>query len=138
MAVYKVPSEPSARRVYVWRKLKRLGAILLHDAVWVLPTNARTREHLQWLAVEINEMEGNALLWEADLNLAGQAEALIQRFEEQVNIGYQEILDTLQQDNADLGEISKRYQQLKAQDYFDSQLGVQVRDALLGAGGAAE
>ena len=31
---YKIPPEPTARRVFVWRKLKRLGAILLHDAIF--------------------------------------------------------------------------------------------------------
>ena len=65
--VYKVPSEPTARRVYVWRKLKRLGAVLLHDAVWLLPITGYTREQLQWLAAEINEMGGEALLWESHL-----------------------------------------------------------------------
>jgi len=35
--VYKIPREPAAGRVSVWRKLKRLGALLLHDAVWLLP-----------------------------------------------------------------------------------------------------
>ena len=34
---YKIPREPTASRAMVWRKLKRLGALLLHDAVWVLP-----------------------------------------------------------------------------------------------------
>ena len=40
---YKIPREPTAPRVYVWRKLKRLGAILLQDAVWVLPATPHTR-----------------------------------------------------------------------------------------------
>lgn len=58
LLVYKVPNEPSARRVYVWRKLKRLAALLLHDTVWILPATAYTREQFQWLAAEILEMEG--------------------------------------------------------------------------------
>jgi hypothetical protein len=139
LLVYKVPSEPSARRVYVWRKLKRLGALLLHDAVWVLPATARTWEQLQWLAAEINEMEGsNALLWEANLSLASQDETLIQQFAEQVETGYQDLLNSLQQGGAELPDLSKRYQLLKAQDYFASPLGAQVREALLSAGGTTE
>jgi len=46
---YKVPREPSARRVYVWRKLKGLGAILLHDTAWELPATPHTREKLRML-----------------------------------------------------------------------------------------
>src|SRR5436309_1596319 len=112
LLVYKVPSEPSARRVYVWRKLKRLGAILLHDALWVLPANARAQEQLQWLAAEIAEMGGDALLWAASPALIGQEEALVQQFIAQVEPGYHEILAALEHGNADLAALSQRYQQL--------------------------
>ena len=131
LLVYKVPSEPSARRVYVWRKLKRLGAILLHDAVWALPANPRTQEHLQWLAAEIQEMGGDALLWEARELMAGQEEGLIRQFQEQVEAEYRDILAALQQADADIPALSRRYQHAKAQDYFESALGQQVRDALI-------
>ena len=55
---YKLPTHPSALRVYVWRKLKRLGALLLNEAIWVLPDTPRTFEQFQWLATEIQEMQG--------------------------------------------------------------------------------
>ncbi len=81
LLIYKVPNEPSARRVYVWRKLKGLGAILLQDSAWVLPTTPQTREQMMWLAAEIKEMEGgSATLWEADVVFTGQDETLIQQF----------------------------------------------------------
>jgi hypothetical protein len=66
--VYKIPREPAAGRVYVWRKLQRLGALLLHDAVWLLPDTPWTREQFQWLAVEIRELGGEALV---ELEAAG-------------------------------------------------------------------
>ena len=53
LLAYKIPREPSASRVYVWRKMKQLGAVLLQDAVWVLPESARTREQFQWLAADL-------------------------------------------------------------------------------------
>ena len=40
---YKVPREPTANRVSVWRKLKKLGAVSLQDSVWVLPATPHTR-----------------------------------------------------------------------------------------------
>lgn len=133
--VYKVPSEPSARRVYVWRKLKRLGAMLLHDSIWVLPANPRTQEHLQWLAAEIIEMEGDAQVWEATPLLAGQEEALIGQFMAEVESAYREILSALEQPEADAASLAQRYQQIKASDYFNSELGEQVREALIRARG---
>lgn len=135
LLVYKVPNEPSARRVYVWRKLKRLAALALQDAIWVLPATSHTREQLEWLAAEILEMGGEAFLWEASQVLAQPEAHLIQQFIDQVEAGYQEILAALAQAEADLAALSKRYQQLKSQDYFNAPLGQAVRDALLRARG---
>src|SRR5260221_2756723 len=126
LLVYKVPPEPTARRVYVWRKLKRLGAILLHDAVWVLPPTPYTREQLQWLSAEISEMAGEALLWEARL-LSNQGERLEQQFVAQADTGYAEILAALGNGKPDLVALSRQYQLIKASDYFGSPLGEQTR-----------
>jgi hypothetical protein len=132
LLVYKVPNEPSARRVYVWRKLKKLAAILVQDSVWVLPANPKTREKLQWLAAEIKEMEGGeASLWEAQQVFTGQDSDLIAQFNGQVDKLYQTILDELKQEDADFSAASKQYQQVKLQDYFNSELGETVREMLL-------
>ena len=135
LLVYKIPREPTASRAQVWRKLKRLGALLLHDAVWVLPATPWTREQFQWLTVEIGELGGEAYLWESHLLLNGQAYALVQQFQARVNAAYQEILDELEQENADLVALSRTYQQVRAQDYFHSALGTQVRERLMSARG---
>lgn len=135
LLVYKIPPEPSANRVYVWRRLKTLGALLLHDAVWVLPAADSTREQFQWLAAEIMERGGEALVWEAGPPLMGQNDALMQRFTDQVDHGYREILNALGSETADLVALSQRYQQITRQDYFGSPLGQQVRQALIQARG---
>lgn len=133
---YKIPREPSAPRVYVWRKLKRLGALLVQDAVWVLPATPRTREEFQWLAVEIGEQGGEASVWEGHLTLAGQDAALVQQFMAQVEVEYGALLDALARSDADLAALARRYQQVQGQDYFQSVLGQQVRAVLLAARGA--
>lgn len=131
--VYKVPNEPSARRVYVWRKLKALGAIVLHDSVWVLPLTPRTREKLQWLAGEIKEMEGGAaMLWEAQQVFTGQDTDLVQQFVDQVDVLYDRILKQLHRKNPDLAVLSRQYQLANAQDYFQSELGKKVYETLIG------
>lgn len=135
LLVYKIPREPTSSRAAIWRKLKRLGALLLHDAVWVLPATAWTREQFQWLAVEIGELDGEAFLWESHLVLHGQSETLIQQFQARVNASYQEILLELQQEHTDLIALSRKYQQVRTQDYFQSELGKQVRMQLMNARG---
>ena len=61
----RLPREPSRLRLAIWRRLKRLGAVLIHDAVWMLPADAKTREAFEWLAEEIEEQGGTAWVWEA-------------------------------------------------------------------------
>jgi hypothetical protein len=134
---YKLPNKPSALRVYTWRKLKRLGAILLHDAVWVLPDLPRTAEQIQWLAAEIEEMGGNAIYWRAKSLLNLQDETLVQQFEKQVDVVYSALLKRLEKSRPDLQEISREYQQALSQDFFQSELGLQVREKLTSKRGEA-
>lgn len=127
---YKLPSKPSALRVYIWRKLKRIGAILLHDAVWVLPDNARTAEQIQWLAAEIQERGGNVYYWRANTILGEHEQSIIQQFNEQVDAVYSDLLKRMEKPRADLQKISKQYQQAASQDFFKSKLGLRVRERL--------
>jgi DNA-binding transcriptional regulator PaaX len=121
LLVYKIPREPTALRASVWRKLKRLGALLMHDAVWILPATPWTREQMQWLAVEIMELGGEAMLWESHLLLNGQEEALVQEFLTKVDTAYHEILSELDREDADLVMLSRRYQQVRAQATDDGE-----------------
>ena len=131
----KVSPKPTARRVYIWRKLKRLGAILLHDAVWVLPDTPRTREQFQWMTAEVIEMGGEAFLWESRLILGTSEEVLAQKFVELVDAAYRSILKELAKKNHDLSVLSQQYQRIKQQDYFNSEAGTRVRQALISARG---
>ena len=128
---YKLPPKPSALRVYIWRKLKRLGAVLFQDAVWVLPNTARTLEQFQWLAAEIVEMGGEAALWESQPALSNTYEGLVQQFQKQADQVYGKILQQLGKRNPDLEALSRQYQQARQKDYFQSQVGEQLREALL-------
>ena len=127
---YKLPNKPSALRVYTWRKLKRLGAILLHEAVWVLPDQPRTAEQVQWLTAEIQEMGGDAYYWRANAVLGEADESLVEQFTDQVDAVYSDLLKRLEKSRIDLEEISRQYQLAVAQDFFHSRLGIQVREKL--------
>jgi hypothetical protein len=135
LLVYRIPREPTAGRVYVWRKLKQLGAVALQDAVWVVPLTLRTQEQFQWLSAEISELQGEAVLWEANQLYATDGEALKKQFTEPIESEYREILAALKKRRRDLKALSKQYQEALARDHFGSQLGKQVREKLLLAGG---
>ena len=59
LLIYKIPREPTAGRVFVWRKLKQIGALAVQDAVWVLPQSKRSAEHFQWPAAEFDPPADN-------------------------------------------------------------------------------
>jgi DNA-binding transcriptional regulator PaaX len=133
LLAYKVPREPSSGRVYVWRKLKKLGAAALQDAVWVLPNTPQTLEQFRWLAAEISEMDGEVSLWESRHLLDGQEAQLVKQFHEMVEGSYRQILAALKRKRPDLAALVREYKQVLAQDYFLCELGEQAREALLAA-----
>ncbi|WP_280398726.1 Chromate resistance protein ChrB [Nocardia carnea] len=73
---YRMPRNPSTARITVWRKLKRLGVAQLGDGVVTLPADARTREQLDWIAEEIVEGGGEAMVWLARPTTAAQERRL--------------------------------------------------------------
>jgi Protein ChrB, N-terminal len=65
LLAYRLPREPSAPRVTVWRKLRRLGAVQVVDGLVALPARADTVEAFGWLADEVIEAGGEAWTWQA-------------------------------------------------------------------------
>ena len=62
---YRMPREPSTPRIAVWRKLRRLGVVQVGDGLVALPADARTREQLEWVAEDVEQAGGTAMLWTA-------------------------------------------------------------------------
>lgn len=60
---YKVPSEPSQKRVWVWRRLQNLGAYALQNSVYLLPYSEEVEKHFRQLTHEIREMGGEASIF---------------------------------------------------------------------------
>lgn len=60
---YSLPRTPSAPRLALWRRLRRLGVAQLADGLVALPADARTREQLEWAADEVVAAGGTAGVW---------------------------------------------------------------------------
>ncbi|MBA3259175.1 MAG: hypothetical protein H0T68_06910 [Gemmatimonadales bacterium] len=71
-----------------------MGAVVLHDAVWLLPADPTTREAFEWLAEEIEQQGGTAFTWEGLSSDAAQAQAIVRRFQAQADARYAEIVDS--------------------------------------------
>lgn len=60
---YSLPSQSSSSpRVTLWRRLRRLGAISPAGGIYVLPAQGDCLESFQWLAQEIQQAQGQALV----------------------------------------------------------------------------
>lgn len=141
LLIYGLPAHPSNKRVYVWRKLKQLGALYLADSVSALPYTERHREHFQWIAAEIAEMGGTSTYWQAD-SLGPQQDAQLRRqFEEQAIERYKSIAEALDQweSMADpfsseaedpLRRLTVQFRQAYALDFFRSATGATLHDRL--------
>lgn len=93
----RLPREPSRLRLSVWRRLRRLGALLLNESVWILPTGDRTREAFEWVAQEIEEQGGTVFLWEATSLGGSQDQELVARFVAEANQRYQSIAGAVEE-----------------------------------------
>ena len=81
---YRLPREPSTPRIALWRRLRKLGAVQLGDGVAALPLDDRSREHMDWLAADVEEARGEAIVWIADPSTKAEEKLLRRRHEERL------------------------------------------------------
>jgi hypothetical protein len=67
LLLHQIPKQPDYLRVKVWRRLQRLGAVSIKNAVYALPRSEERNEDLQWVMREIVAGGGEATLVEANL-----------------------------------------------------------------------
>jgi hypothetical protein len=67
LLVHQIPPKPDYLRVKIGRRLQRIGAVAIKNSVYALPGRADTYEDFQWIAREIREGGGDALIAEATI-----------------------------------------------------------------------
>jgi hypothetical protein len=65
LLIHQVPNSPSYFRVKMWRRLQKIGAVPVKNAVYVLPRSDQSIEDFHWVAREIIEAGGDASVCEA-------------------------------------------------------------------------
>jgi hypothetical protein len=127
--------------VALWRRLRRLGAISPTGGVHILPAEEECIEAFQWLAQEIRQAQGEALVMRVE-QFDGLTDAqLIERFQQARDEEYGEIekqLATLEQaantltdeERANfqdsLDKLRRRQTDIKRVDYFHSPTGERI------------
>ena len=65
LLIHQVPNSPPYLRVKMWRRLQKIGAVPVKNAVYVLPRSDQSIEDFHWIAREILEAGGDASVCEA-------------------------------------------------------------------------
>jgi hypothetical protein len=89
---YTVPSNPSRARVFIWRELRKLGAIN-YQTVWVLPYSKDISDKIQNLKKVIENYGGHALLVEGKVLNREEEEKILNAFIEARNKEYKEVIE---------------------------------------------
>lgn len=120
LMAYKVPPEPSSRRVAIWRKLKGLGVVYIQNGVCILPKNEDHQRQYKIIENEIVNLGGEVLLLETAGLDKKQEENIIQRFNEERNAEYQEFLgkcrDYMEEIDKETADMHFTYAELEEND----------------------
>ncbi len=123
---YRLPREPSAPRLAIWRKVKRLGAAQLLDGLIALPFDSRNREQLEWLADEVVEADGEAAIWIAEPATAAQERGIASGLQARIAEEYRAITAEAREVSAQpagrhrrtLSRLRRELHRIRRRDYF--------------------
>jgi hypothetical protein len=93
LLTYKVPPEPAAKRIALWRRLKGMGAVYLQNGVCLLPKTDDHVRRLKMLENDIAEMAGEAVILETVALDRAQEEKVVGRFKADRDEAYSEFID---------------------------------------------
>lgn len=78
--VHQLPASPSHLRVRTWRRMQKIGAVAVKQAVHVLPDSPEAREHFEWLRAEVHSAGGEASVFSGDCVDRWAHDALVEEF----------------------------------------------------------
>jgi ChrB-like protein len=139
LLLHRLPREPSAPRIALWRAIRRLGAVLLGDGLVALPASSRNVEHLEWLAAGIEEQGGSASVWVARATTGSTTERLIEQAGTAVEAEYRAVMREAELATPDLTAAERRrlvrrlraeLRRISSRDYFGSAAGSPARSAV--------
>ena len=151
LLVYTVPAEPTRKRAYVWREVKKVGAVYLHDGVCILPEQPETIDTAHAIAARIQEFDGEATVVRGARLESARAEALVAQFKTARSAEYAEVsreaeqllehvaretehrefsYAELEELEEDLTKLKRWMSQVQSRDYFPDASAGQARRLL--------
>ena len=153
LLTYKVPPEPGARRVALWRRVKAMGAVYLQNGVCLLPkTDAHVRQ-LKMIENDVAEMDGEAVILETVALDKSQEEKVVDRFKADRDEQYREFIGRcadfekeiakefsinkftyaeLEEEDTDLKKLQGWLEKIKKLDFYGASLASEAEKKLKG------
>ncbi len=133
--MHQIPSNPTYFRAKIGRRLKQVGAIPIKQAVYALPDNEQSLEDFMWIAKEIDDQGGEAIVLNANFLEGLDDDQVIGLFEKARHTDYETLLDEacalmdeyhsceidesrLSGCRAELRKLKKTYHRIAAIDFF--------------------
>jgi len=149
LLIHQVPNSPAYLRVKMWRRLQKIGAVAVKNAVYVLPCSEQSSEDFHWVAREIIESGGDASVCEATFIEGTTTNELIELFKAARDSDYREVIEEIKEIKEELRAVEKagegwasgmatrvsrlkqRLTEIQAIDFFAAPAGRQA-EALIG------
>ncbi|HWN44808.1 MAG TPA: chromate resistance protein ChrB domain-containing protein, partial [Thermoanaerobaculia bacterium] len=129
---YSLSDPSSSRRVAIWRRLRQLGTVSPAGSLHLLPESEEAREAFAWLAQEIRDGGGQALVLEVDHLEESERARVIEAFRSARDEDYRKIIEEAGQ-NPDRGKLEKlrrRFDEVSRMDWFAASEGPRAAAAL--------
>lgn len=137
LLLYALPTRQNTQRVKLWRKLRKFGAVPLQTSGYVLPDSPAQFERFQWLSREIRDAGGEATLIRVAEIDGMTNRAVVAMFNQARATEYKELSAACRQTFkgkrqaaelvAELAKHQRRFEEIRAVDYFDSPGGDDAR-----------
>jgi hypothetical protein len=131
LLTFTLPTKSASKRVEVWRKLQRYGAVPLGNSGYLLPNNPATLERFEWLATAIRKYAGEASVVSIQSIDNLSTSQLMGRFTEARTRDYQELIREIQRissmegrkrTSSRLSHLRARFLEIVQVDFFNSPL----------------
>ena len=145
---YWLPPEPSRKRVFIWRQLKKIGALSTEGASWILPKTAPLSASIAEIVHTVEEMGGTANLYIVTHFTEEQEQRTVSRFQQEREKEYSDIItechkalkhierehekrefnfEEVEELEGDLEKINRWYTEVKKRDFWKVGMKTEVK-----------
>lgn len=132
---YSLSDPSSSRRVAVWRRLRQLGSVSPAGSIHLLPDGDEAREAFGWLAQEIRDGGGQALVLEVERLEESERGRVVEAFRSARDEDYRKIIEEAEvmaqsSDRTRLEKLRRRFDEVSRLDFFAAPEGPRAAAAL--------